>query len=150
MIAFGRTTWNSEIGQVSEDEEFQKALIRIEDPNEDRGEYNVVTGKWTFEGVDRTLYRGRARVKEIRWGVYQKGEPVANPSDRKSIRVQVPRKDFPDRLVTGTKIFIETADENPSLESRVVVVTNSVQGSSPASRTYDCAMDADGVIPNGV
>lgn len=146
MISFGRNTWNGEIADVSEDEEFQNALISIEDPNADKGTYDVASGKWAREGVDTTLYRGPARIKEIRWGVYQKGEPQANPADRKSVRVQVPHEAFPDRLPTGTKIFVIRSRENPELQSHMIRVNNTFQGSSPASRTYDCSIDFDTVV----
>lgn len=148
MISFKRS-WSDEIADVSEISDYQNATISIRSPHSPPGDYDIETGTWTGGESAPELYSGRARVKEIRWGVYQKGEPLANPSDRKSVRVQVPSADFNERLVKGTVIIVTECAENPELETHVLYVTSSLQGSSTASRTYECSVDSDTVIQNG-
>ena len=170
------TNWADEVAEVSELPEFQTATIRIENPNLVTKEYNEDTGNWTIAGdpviyptleqrvtgygglpfgvgtyggspVEMHVRPGQARIIPVRWGVQSGGESQANATTIAAIRVQIPRFPGTDiRVNKGFKVFVEYSPDNISLQSRMFTVSNDLQGSSSASRTFECAADVDAAV----
>lgn len=137
--------WNDTIASVSTREEFQRAVIRIEDPSLVTKEYDVETATWTISG-DPVIYpiadeNGQARIIGVRWGVQSGGESQANSTTITAIRVQIPQHAV-GRVKRGCKVFVESAP-NLVLASYLFTVTSDMQGSSDAARTFECALDLD-------
>ena len=144
--SFGTDNWADEIAEVSTQPEFQRAVIRIEDPSLlTQKSYDIETGEWTITG-DPVIYpvgdeTGQARVIGVRWGVQSGGESQANATTISAIRVQVPQHAV-GRVKKGCKVTVESAP-NLVLTSYTFTVTSDMQGSSDASRTFECALDID-------
>lgn len=144
--SFATSDWTDPIAAVSESPEFMTATIRIENPNLVTKEYNEDTGQWTIVG-DPVIYNGRARIIPVRWGVQSGGESQANATTIAAIRVQIPRTAATDiRVNKGFKVFTVTTPNNLSLQNRMFTVSNDLQGSSSASRTFECAADVDAAV----
>lgn len=145
--SFAVDNWPDEIAEVSTQPTFQRAVIRIEDESLlTKKEYDIETGEWTFEG-DPVVYEGQARVIGVRWGVQSGGESQANATTVSAIRVQVPQHAV-GRVKKGCKVFVESAP-NLVLSSYLFTVTSDMQGSSPASRTFECSLDIDAERTDG-
>lgn len=138
--------WADEIAEVSESPEFQTAKIRIYDPNRVTRDYDEDTATWTIEG-DGVIYNDRARIIPVRWGVQSGGESQANATTLAAMRVQIPRTLATDiRVNKGFKVFVDESPHNLSLENRMFAVTSDLQGSSSASRTFECMADIDAAV----
>lgn len=138
--------WADEIAEVSELPEFQTAKIRIVDPNLFTRDYDEDTATWTITG-DGVIYDGQARVIPVRWGVHSGGESQANATTLSAIRVQIPRTTATDiRVDKGFKVFVDESPHNLSLGDRMFAVTSDLQGSSSASRTFECMADVDASV----
>lgn len=138
--------WADEIAEISELPEFQTAKIRIVDPNLITRDYNEDTATWTITG-DGVIYDGRARVIPVRWGVHSGGESQANATTLSAMRVQIPRTGATDiRVNKGLKVFVDESPHNLSLVNRIFAVTSDLQGSSSASRTFECMADIDAAV----
>lgn len=139
--SFGTENWADEIAEVSTQPEFQRAVIRIEDPSLlTQKSYDIETGEWTITG-DPVVYDGQARVIGVRWGVQSGGESQANATTISAIRVQIPQHAV-GRVKKGCKVIVKSAP-NLVLTSYIFTVTSDMQGSSDASRTFECALDID-------
>lgn len=144
--SFATSDWTDPIAEVSESPEFMTATIRIENPNLVTKDYDEDTNQWTIVG-DPVIYDGRARVIPVRWGVQSGGESQANATTIAAIRVQIPRTAATDiRVNKGFKVFTEGVPNNLSLQNRMFTVSNDLQGSSSASRTFECAADVDAAV----
>lgn len=138
--------WADEIAEISELPEFQRAQIRIVNPNLITRDYDEETAVWTITGGG-VIYEGRARIIPVRWGVHSGGESQANATTLAAMRVQVPRTVSSDiRVNKGFKVFVDESPANLSLENRVFAVTSDLQGSSSASRTFECMADLDAAV----
>lgn len=138
--------WADEIAEVSELPEFQTAKIRIVDPNLISRIYNEDTATWTITG-DGVIYNDRARIIPVRWGVHSGGESQANATTLSAMRVQIPRTLATDiRVNKGFKVFVDESPYNLSLVDRLFAVTSDLQGSSSASRTFECMADVDASV----
>ncbi|QDK01432.1 hypothetical protein SEA_LEEROYJENKINS_35 [Microbacterium phage LeeroyJenkins] len=138
---FGTDNWADEISEISTQPEFQSAQIRIEDPSVlTSKKYDVETATWTITG-DPVVYEGQARVIGVRWGVQSGGESQANATTISAIRVQIPQHGA-GRVKKGCKVFVDSSP-NLVLSSYLFTVTSDMQGSSPASRTFECSLDID-------
>lgn len=147
MLKF-KTTWSDEIAEVSTLPEYQTARVRIVDPSLVVKTYDVVTAQWTITG-DGVIYPlagsdedGQARIIGVRWGVFSGGESQANAKTISAIRIQIPQHAV-GRVKKGCKVFVESAPNNPTLPNYMFSVTSDMQGSSAASRTFECALDGD-------
>lgn len=140
--SFGGTAWHDAIAEISTRPEFQRAVIRIFDESAATlvTPYDIETGIGpVYEGGD--IYEGQARVIGVRWGVQSGGESQANATTISAIRVQIPQHAV-GRVKKGCKVFVESAP-NLVLPSYIFTVTSDMQGSSPASRTFECSLDID-------
>lgn len=138
--------WADEIAEVSELPEFQTAKIRIVDPNLITRDYDEDTATWTISG-DGVIYNDRARIIPVRWGVQSGGESQANATTLAAMRVQIPRTLATDiRVNKSCKVFVDESPHNLSLENRMFAVTSDLQGSSSASRTFECMADIDAAV----
>lgn len=138
--------WADEIAEVSELPEFQTAKIRIVDPNLITRDYDEETATWTITG-DGVIYNDRARIIPVRWGVHSGGESQANATTLSAMRVQIPRTLATDiRVNKGFRVFVEESPYNLSLVDRMFSVTSDLQGSSSASRTFECMADVDASV----
>lgn len=139
--------WASEIAEVTESPEFQTAQITITDDSlVTGGEYDPDTGETSPAEGDAVVYSGRARIIPINNGSFLRGDDQANATTITNIRVQVPYSLAPERVRRGAKVFVDSAPYGPALIGRVFVVGNDLQGSSAASRTFDCHADEDVVV----
>lgn len=134
--------WSDEIADVTERPEFQTAQVVITPPGVGRGEYNVDTGEYENPDPPAPVYTGRARVISIRWGDDKLNDTLKNPSTLSSVRVQIPQS-YVGRVRRGSKVEVLSAPLNPALVGAVLVVTSDLQGSSGASRSFECEMDGD-------
>lgn len=133
------------IAEKSGSPRFQRARIRIEDPSLVTSVYDVETAEWTITG-DPVIYpvgdeNGQARIIGVRWGVQSGGESQANATTISAIRVQIPQHAV-GRVKKGCKVFVESAP-NDVLTNYIFTVTSDMQGSSAATRTFECALDID-------
>lgn len=137
--------WADEIAEVTESEEYQTATVRIKDPSlaVTPAGYNEATATWTPSTGSQVIYEGRARIIGVRWGVFSGGESQANSTTLKSVRVQVPFSELPERVKRGCLVYIASSPDNLALEGLILKVTSDFQGSSAASRTFECGMDQD-------
>lgn len=137
--------WSDEIAEVTGSEEYQTAVIRIEDSSLVTKDYDVETAAWTITG-DPVIYpvgdeTGQARIIGVRWGVQSGGESQANATTISAIRVQIPQHAV-GRVKKGCKVFVESAP-NMSLTNFIFTVTSDMQGASAATRTFECSLDID-------
>lgn len=138
--------WADEIAEVSELPEFQTAVIRIVNPNLIEREYDEDTATWTITG-EGVIYEGQARVIPVRRGIQSGGESQANATTLGAMRVQIPRTVASDiRVNKGFKVFVDESPHNLSLVNRILAVTSDLQGSSSASRTFECMADIDAAV----
>lgn len=145
--SFTVENWADEIAQESTKSEYQQAVIRIFDKSQATlvTPYDIETGLGPiYTGGD--IYPigdedGRARIIGVRWGVQSGGESQANATTISAIRVQIPQHAV-GRVKKGCKVFVESAP-NLVLSSYLFTVTSDMQGSSPASRTFECSLDID-------
>lgn len=144
--SFAVANWADEIADVSELPEFQTATIRIVNPNLIDSDYNEDTAQWDIIG-DGVIYNGQARVIPVRWGVQSGGESQANATTLSAMRVQIPRTTATDiRVNKGFHVFVDASPYNLSLVNRMFTVTSDLQGSSSASRTFECMADVDAEV----
>lgn len=149
--SFETENWTDPIAEESEKEEYQTAKIRIVNPNLIQKDYDEDTNIWTIVG-DGVIYPvgdqdGRARIIPVRWGVHSGGESQANATTLSAMRVQIPRTVATDiRVNKGFKVFVDESPHNLSLENRIFAVTSDLQGSSSASRTFECMADVDAQV----
>lgn len=139
---FDRLSLADEIAVESTRPEFQRAVIRIFDESAATlvTPYDIETGIGPiYTGGD--IYEGQARVIRVRWGVQSGGESQANATTISAIRVQIPQH-AAGRVKKGCKVFVASAP-NLVLSSYIFTVTSDMQGSSPAARTFECALDID-------
>lgn len=142
MRDFSSKAWTDEIAELSTLPEFQNASIEIWDPSI-TGTYDVVTGEWTHpEDEDPILYEGRARVRDLRWGVFSGGEAQFNTKSLSTIRVQVP-KNAVGRLPAGASVIVRECDDHPALVGVIFAVTDGFQGGAQAARTFEASVDSD-------
>lgn len=149
--SFTVENWADEIAQESTKSEYQQAVIRIFDKSQATlvTPYDIETGLGPiYTGGD--IYPigdedGRARIIGVRWGVQSGGESQANATTISAIRVQIPQHAV-GRVKKGCKVFVESAP-NLVLSSYLFTVTSDMQGSSPASRTFECSLDIDVKVP---
>lgn len=150
-VSFAVENWADEIAEESTKDEYQQAVIRIFDESQATlvSEYDIETGTGpVYTGGD--IYpvgdeTGQARVIGVRWGVQSGGESQANATTISAIRVQVPQHAV-GRVKKGCKVFVESAP-NLVLSSYIFTVTSDMQGSSDASRTFECSLDIDVAVP---
>jgi len=138
-------TWSDEIAEITGSEEFQRARIRIEDSSLVTKVYDVETAQWEITG-DPVIYplaeeNGQARIIGVRWGVQSGGESQANATTISAIRIQIPQHAV-GRVKKGCKVFVESAP-NMVLTNYIFTVTSDMQGSSDATRTFECSLDGD-------
>lgn len=146
MLTF--SNWTDEIAAISGSEEFQKATVRIWDPELIvKGEYDFETGAQEITD-DGTVYEGRARVIPMRWNVNHEGSETANSSAWTAVLVQLPKGSLL-RVNRGVRMQVTACEDNPSLLSYLFTVNSDLQGSNAASRTFEFAVDGDGVMPSG-
>lgn len=139
---FNRLSLADEIAVESTRPEFQRAVIRIFDQSQ-----ATVLTPWDIDtnigpiyaGGD--IYEGQARIIGVRWGVQSGGESQANATTISAIRVQIPQHAV-GRVKKGCKVFVQSAP-NLVLSSYIFTVTSDMQGSSSASRTFECSLDID-------
>lgn len=145
--SFSVANWADEIAEVSELPEFQTATIRIVDPSAvTPDDYDEDTATWNIDGVS-VIYNGQARVIPVRWGVQSGGESQANATTLSAMRVQIPRTMATDiRVNKGFHVFVDASPYNLSLVNRMFTVTSDLQGSSSASRTFECMADVDAEV----
>lgn len=142
-----RKNWFDEIADVTSQREYQRANIRIVDPSLIESEYNFETKEFEYTG-DGLVYEGQARVIGVRWGVFSGGESQANSKTLSGIRIQVPQRSA-GRIKTGCQVFVDSAP-NPVLQNYVFTIRTDIQGSSDASRTFECELDSDvELVENG-
>ncbi len=149
--SFTVENWADEIAQESTKSEYQQAVIRIFDKSQATlvTPYDIETGLGPiYTGGD--IYPigdedGRARIIGVRWGVQSGGESQANATTISAIRVQIPQHAV-GRVKKGCTVFVESAP-NLVLSSYLFTVTSDMQGSSPASRTFECSLDIDVKVP---
>lgn len=152
-FSFAVDNWADEIAEVSTQPVFQRAIIRIFDKSQATlaTPYDVDTNTGpVYSGGD--IYPigdedGRARIIGVRWGVQSGGESQANATTISAIRVQIPQHAV-GRVKKGAKVFVESAP-NMVLTSYLFTVTSDMQGSSDASRTFECSLDIDVELSNG-
>lgn len=140
------TNWTDEIAEISTLPEFQNSTVEILDPSL-RGEYDIITGEWTYPDENPVVYSGRARVKGIRWGVFYGGESQANAKTVTSIRVQLPKNSL-GPIKKGASIVVLSSEDNPQLEETQFTITSGFQGSAQAARTLEASLDGD-AAPGG-
>lgn len=143
MKTFGGS-WGDAIAEITGAKEFQTVTIRIEDPNLGKTEYVRESASWEIEG-DPVIYEGQARIIQISRGLQAKNESMANPSTSIVTRVQIPSHELPIHVKRGFGLFVVSAPNNPSLESKVFRVTSDMQGGTTATRTFEVAADGDAV-----
>lgn len=144
---FSDGPWQDEVAEESSKAEYQQAVIRIFDQSQavETEPYDIESGTGpVYEGGD--IYplgdeTGQARIIGVRWGVFSGGESQANATTITAIRVQIPQHAV-GRVRRGCKVFVESAP-NLVLPSYLFTVTSDMQGSSAASRTFECALDLD-------
>lgn len=172
---FDVSDWAGEIASVTESPEFQTAQITITDESlVTGGEYDPDTGETSPITGNPVVYSGRARIIPINTGVFSGGEGQANATTLVSIRVQVPFNktdpavntaygwsDYGDeeyadpspavsgRVKRSSKVYVNASPKNPALIGRLFNVTSDLQGSSAASRTFDCSSDEDAAVASG-
>lgn len=145
-----KQNWNDAIAEVSTQEKYQMARIRIEDPSLLVKDYNIETGEWTITG-DAVVYptgdeKGQARIIGVRWGVQSGGESQANATTVTAIRIQVPQYAV-GRVKRDLKVHVVASPSNPTLPNFVFTVNSDMQGSSAAARTFECSLDLDYQVP---
>ena len=143
-------SWADDISDITESVEWQTTIVSIVDPRKITSTYDVNTGKKTITG-DGVIYQGQARVKSLRSGLDRTNTNFSNPSTYSPMRVQIPHKYLRDvKVQRGNFVYIESAPHNPSLEDLKMVITNSTEGASPATRTFYCEYDGDMRSDGGV
>lgn len=142
---FSYPNWADEIALTSSKPKYQLAEIAVLDPALEYPEFDVDTGEFDPLFGYQFIYEGRARIIGVRWGNDRNNSQVANPSTTSSIRVQIPAEELQRVIPRGTKIFIKQSEFNVALENRTFVVTSDLQGSSAATRTFECELDGDTV-----
>lgn len=141
MLKFD-TAWNDEIASMTDTSEYQTATVELWDTSI-KPEYNIDTGASTYPaGVNPVLYSGQARIIFPRWGVFSGGEGQANAKTNTTARVQIPQHAM-GRVKRGFRFKVLVSPRNESLEGRWLTVTSDTQGSSAASRTFECSFDMD-------
>lgn len=147
MIRF-KKTWADEIAEVTESREYQTADIEIVDTS------GVVVGPIDWETGDREtsgtsvdIYRGQARIIDIRSATLIEGVDQSNATSLKSIRFQIPQR-AAGHLHRGQTVRVTSCVANPTLERYVYRVNDDVQGSSAATRTFEAGVDLDSVWPD--
>lgn len=145
MSRFSYPNWADEIALTSSKPMYQLAEIAVLDPGLEYPEFDVDTGEFDRMFGYQYIYEGRARIIGVRWGNDRNNSQVANPSTTSSIRVQMPAEDLQRVIPRGAKIFIMKSEFNVALENRVLIVTSDLQGSSAATRTFECELDGDTV-----
>lgn len=142
MLDFGGKHWSQEIAEETGKREYQTCEIRITDPTQITGDYDVDTAQWTETG-DGTLYEGQARLIAVRRGVNYEGANQNNSKVITSIRIQIPHDALPVTVRKGCTAVVTSAPLNPTLESYVFYSSSDVHGSSAASRTFEFSLDGD-------
>lgn len=133
--------WTDEIAEITTAPEFQNATIEIYDGATETV-YDFETDTWTVDEPGGLVYAGRARVKDIRWGVFSGGESQANAKTVTAIRVQV-GKNAVGRVPPGTTVLVTGSDDGLDVIGRLYKVNSDSQGSAQASRTFEAALDGD-------
>lgn len=142
MRRFKGRTWTDEIAELSTRPEFQNSTIRVLDPSV-TGTYDIETGKWEYdEDENFVIYEGRARIRDVRWGVYSGGESQFNTKSISNIRVQVPKEAMP-HPPKGAPVEVLECSDNSGLVGTLFLVTDGFQGGAQASRTFEAAVDSD-------
>src|SRR5699024_8794779 len=127
-----RKSWTDEIAEISTLPEFQNATIRVTDPNITET-YDIETGTWVYDDdVNPVLYEGRARIRDVRWGVYSGGESQFNTKSVTNIRVQVPKDAMP-HPPKGAPVKVLDCSDNPGLIGTLFLVSDGFQGGAQAS-----------------
>lgn len=143
-------SWADDISDITESAEWQTTVVSIVDPRKVTSTYDVNTGTKTITG-DGVIYQGQARVKSLRSGLDRTNTNFSNPSTYSPMRVQIPHKYLRDvKVQRGNFVYIESAPHNPALEDLKMVITNSTEGASPATRTFYCEYDGDMRSEGGV
>ena len=143
-------SWADDISDITNSEEWQTTVVSVVDPRMITSTYDVNTGKKVIIG-DGVIYQGQARVKSLRSGLDRTNTNFSNPSTYSPMRVQIPHKYLRDvKVQRGNFVYIESAPHNPSLEDLKMVITNSTEGASPATRTFYCEYDGDMRSDGGV
>lgn len=146
MLKFD-TSWPQVIADISTRPEFQNATVRLEDPSLlVVGDYDIETGEQTVTG-DPVIYRGRARIIGVRWGVESGGESQANAKTVKAIRIQFPYNSV-GRVRKGFVLYVEDGGRNPNLENYLFTGASDIQGSASAARTVEFYVDSDVELPD--
>lgn len=109
----------------------------------------VYENGWQPVPVETVIYSGQARFIPIRAGVWQGGEAQLNATTIRAVRFQVPFSALPGRIHSGSIVTITSAPNNPGIEGRTAKVTDDLQGSTTASRTFNAMMDADSEDSDG-
>lgn len=132
--------WTDEIAEITTSEEYQNATVTIYDGKIEL-DYNFDKDTWSAPTVP-PVYGGRARVKDIRWGVFSGGEGQANSKVVTAIRIQVP-KNAVGKLPMGSTVIVTDNDDGLDIIGRLYRVNSDSQGSAQASRTFEAALDGD-------
>lgn len=137
-------TFEDEIAEVSTDEEYQNATVRLIDPSlVTGGVYDVETDTYSEEDASSAvLWAGRARIIGVRWGVNRENNDTGNSSTLTTIRVQFPKSAI-GRTKRGCLMTVTSCESNPTLETYLFKTTSDLQGSHAASRTLEFSVDGD-------
>lgn len=136
-------TWADEIADVTSNRDYQTASILIQDlSGVSVGPINWETGKQTITGDPVDIYRGQARIIDIRSGTLIEGVDQSNATTLKAIRFQVPQRAV-GHLHRGQKVRVTSCPANPTLERYVYRINDDVQGASAATRTFEAGVDLD-------
>lgn len=137
-----RGSWTDEIAELSTDAEYQDSEIVLIDSSV-KPDYDIKTGEYSYPpGFDPVIFRGGARIKPVRWGVFSGGESQANAKVATTIRIQI-GKDGIGRVQRGTSCVVLSAPDNIAMPNSLYNITSGAQGSATASRTFEAAIDGD-------
>lgn len=137
-------SWTDEIADITNLPEFQNALVKILDPTVEKV-YDFDLGEYVYPGGEvPTLYEGRARVKDYRWGVFLGGEAQANSNIVTAFLIQLP-KATPGVFPRRSPVHVLECEDNPHIVGKQYAINSDAMGSTMASRTFEASLDGDSV-----
>jgi hypothetical protein len=140
-IAFGKQ-WAQEVADVSNDREYQNALIKIIDPSLVVRSGTIQTG-YTYDATNATKWSGQARISSMRSGTSFGGTTSTNPTNIKSMRVQIPYSETFQRVRRGWQVQVVDGGRNDRLTEYLSSVEADVNSSQVAALTFECSIDVE-------